>query len=196
MDTDDLASAPRATQAPTVAHRIDRRADGGGVDVSGYVRRVRRLADLSQRELAARLDVSQTSVSRVERDGRADVETFARILGVAGLRLCVVDDAGTVVSPMPADVFRDGAGRRLPAHLDVHAVPEPPTPRMLLHAVDPVPDGGVWHHLRRERDRIRAVSGACAHDEQLTAGAARERRYGNRLGTNDGRRRQDGRVTS
>jgi len=77
---------------------------------------------------------------------------------------------------MPDDVFHDRAGRRRPAHLDVHARPEKPTMKMLLHAADPAPPGGVWHHLREERDRLRRKRGLDVTSEQLTSSVARARR--------------------
>ena len=147
------------------------------LDVSGYVRRTRRLADLSQRDLADALGVSQPTVSRMERGGGISLREFERVLATAGLRLAVVDEAGDTVEPMPTDVFRDRGGRRRPAHLDVHSAPETPTIKMLLHSVDPVPEGGAWHHHREERDRLRAKVGADAHGEQLTLSSARERRF-------------------
>jgi len=145
-------------------------------DTSGHVRRARRLADLSQRDLATRAGLAQSSVARIETGRDVSVRDLARLLAAAGLKLVVVDGQGRMVSPMPADVHRDEAGRRRPAHLDVHALPETPTVKMLLHACDPVPRGGAWHHLRAERDRLRAVAGIDAEQEQLTISAARTRR--------------------
>lgn len=152
-------------------------------DTSGHVRRARRLADLNQRELAARVGLPQSSIARIE-DGRdVSVRDFALMLAVAGLQLAVVDAQGRAVAPMPPDVHRDGAGRRRPAHLDVHALPEPPTTKMLLHACDPVPAGGAWHHLRAERDRLRRLTAADGSSEQLTISGARDRRAHRRPGT-------------
>ncbi|WP_417562555.1 helix-turn-helix domain-containing protein [Microbacterium sp.] len=149
---------------------------GEDVDVSGYVRRARRLADASQRELAAHVGVSQSAVMRIENGGEVGVRQFSRILGTAGLRLAVVDEGGHEVTPMPADVFRDSAGRRHPAHLDVHARPETPTMKMLFRAADPVPAGGSWYHRRPERDRLRERAGRGGRDEQLSVSAAAARR--------------------
>lgn len=151
------------------------RGSGPTLDVSGYVRRARRLADLSQRDLADRLGVNQATIARVESGGALDLDDFVHILGLAGLQLRVFDAQDDEVKPMPDDVFRDRAGRRRPAHLDVHALPEVPTMKMLFRSVDPAPDG-VWHHLRPERDRLRARSGLSARDEQLHPRAARARR--------------------
>lgn len=125
------------------------------IDVSGYVRRARRLADLSQRDLATRVGMAQPTVARVEGGDDLGVRALERILATAGLRLAVVDTAGEAVAPMPADGFRDRAGRRLPAHLDEHAKPENATIAMLLHDCEPLDGRESWHHRRAERDRLR-----------------------------------------
>lgn len=99
-------------------------------DVAGYVRRVRRLADLSQRELAALLGVSRAAVGRMETgEAGVDAETLSQMLGLAGLRLCVVDESGDAVPPVPRDVLRDHAGRHFPSHLDVLPPHDLPTHR-------------------------------------------------------------------
>ncbi|MEJ8278404.1 helix-turn-helix domain-containing protein [Pseudonocardia spirodelae] len=98
-------------------------------DLSGVVRRVRRSADLSQRELAARTGLAPSTIARIESRSLAPaLGTLAAILAVAGLRLVVVDAQGRRVPPMedpPGDDLRDGAGRRFPAHLDVIVDPLP-----------------------------------------------------------------------
>lgn len=92
------------------------------VDVPGLVRRVRRTADLSQRELADELGVDQSTVARWE-SGRSvpDVVQFARALALADLALRVVhgdgdDDEAAPLSHKPP---RDNQRRRYPAHLDL-----------------------------------------------------------------------------
>ena len=145
-------------------------------DLSGYVRRARRLGDFSQRELAAAVGVDQAMIARVECGGDMSVESLARVLAASGLRLQVVDAASNPVEPMPRDVFRDRAGRRRPAHLDVYSAPTTPTTRMLLHDGSPVAPGEAWHHERRERDRIRRRDGVDGAAEQLTVGETRARR--------------------
>ncbi|WP_232827222.1 helix-turn-helix domain-containing protein [Jiangella endophytica] len=87
----------------------------------GIVRRVRRVADLSQRELAARIGVSHSTISRLE-TGRLvpSVATLLRILGVAELMLVVTDADGHVIEPMRMwDEVRDGGDKTFPAHLDL-----------------------------------------------------------------------------
>ncbi|MCZ2846686.1 helix-turn-helix domain-containing protein [Modestobacter sp. VKM Ac-2978] len=90
-----------------------------GVDVAGTLRRLRRLADMSQRELAEASDVSRGRLGRAE-TGRGDLRVgeFARLVSLAGLRLVLLDAQGQEVAPMSASAVRDRAGRRFPAHLD------------------------------------------------------------------------------
>ena len=53
-------------------------------DVGGYVRRARRLADLSQRDLADILGLSRAAVGRLESlPGRVDIPTMEAILALA-----------------------------------------------------------------------------------------------------------------
>jgi hypothetical protein len=75
------------------------------VDVARMVMRVRRLADLSQRDLAARVGLSPSTIARIETgQGAVSVGLFGRLLAVAGLRLLVCS----------AD--EDPAHEREPAH--------------------------------------------------------------------------------
>lgn len=97
-------------------------------DLSGLVRRVRRSADLSQRELAERTGLAPSTIARIESRSLAPaLDTLAAILSVAGLRLVVVDAENRRVPPMedPPGDLRDGAGRRFPSHLDVILDPLP-----------------------------------------------------------------------
>jgi transcriptional regulator with XRE-family HTH domain len=75
----------------------------------GMLRRIRRTADVSQRELAAMLGVAQSTVGRWEAgETSPDLETAARLAGIAGLRLALVDVDDRVVAPMAEDAVRDG----------------------------------------------------------------------------------------
>jgi len=92
----------------------------GGYPLSGMVRRVRRTADMSQRELAKATGLSHTLIAAIETGDRTpSLPALQRILGAAGLRLVVVDHGGHVVLPLETwQDTEDGAGRRYPAHLD------------------------------------------------------------------------------
>ncbi|MDP5184440.1 helix-turn-helix transcriptional regulator [Blastococcus sp. BMG 814] len=88
-------------------------------DLCGLLRRIRRRADLSQREMAARLGVSKSAVAAMEAGTRGvDARLLAAAADLAGLRLVLLDDAGRPVEGMAAGAVRDRAGRRFPAHLD------------------------------------------------------------------------------
>jgi len=88
-------------------------------DLPGYLRRIRRAADLSQRELADQLSVSKSAIAAAEsRVGGLDSRVLARAAELAGLRLILVDEVGTEVMGMADGAVRDEGGRRFPAHLD------------------------------------------------------------------------------
>lgn len=90
-------------------------------EVPGLVRRIRRILDVSQRGLAALLQVSQSVVARWETgrtSPRADV--LQRMLRLAGVSTRFQDSAsGELVEPMRDDGARDRAHRRFPAHCDL-----------------------------------------------------------------------------
>jgi len=91
----------------------------GGLLAPGMVRRIRRMLDLSQRELAEALGTAQATVARWETGAVSpDLESVGRMAALAGLRLALVDAAGAPVEQMATDALRDRAGRRFPAHLD------------------------------------------------------------------------------
>ena len=119
-----------------------------------YLARARRLADLSQRELAALAGVSQSQVAAFESGARrVHADTLDRLLALAGLRLAVVDEQGNEVDPFAVTTARDNAGRRYPAHLDVQP------PDQLPGAWSPRydrPQVRAWYQRREERDRRRA----------------------------------------
>jgi transcriptional regulator with XRE-family HTH domain len=93
--------------------------DGG---IPGMVRRVRRILDVSQRGLAALLEVSQSVVARWE-TGRTSPRAcvMERLLRMARLRAVVQDEDGEAVGPMRADGARTHRGSRYPAHVDLRA---------------------------------------------------------------------------
>lgn len=122
-------------------------------DTGGHLARARRLADLSQRELADVLGVGQASIARWEAGGASiSVAMLARILGLAGLRLEVVNEDGEIAAPVPADAVRDNAGRRFPAHLDVAPPENRPVNRGAGLRYDRAEAKG-WYGLRSTRDR-------------------------------------------
>ncbi|TFV63126.1 XRE family transcriptional regulator [Geodermatophilus sp. DF01-2] len=94
-------------------------------DLSGVLRRIRRRADLSQRQLAAVCGLSQSAVAQAE-SGRRDlpVGALVRAAEQAGLRLALLDAAGREVAGMSPDAVRDRYGRHFPAHLDTHFADE------------------------------------------------------------------------
>lgn len=94
-----------------------------GSAIPGLIRRARRIADVSQRGLAARLGVSQSTVARWESGEVSPSWTVVeRILATAGLRVAVLDEQSVPVTPMSEHRIRDRAGRRLPAHVDPWAM--------------------------------------------------------------------------
>jgi HTH-type transcriptional regulator/antitoxin HipB len=91
----------------------------GEFELAGMLRRIRRRADLSQRELAQRCAVSQSLVAKVETGERdLPVRTLVAAARLAGLRLALLDDGGDEVLGMAVGAVRDTARRRVPAHLD------------------------------------------------------------------------------
>jgi transcriptional regulator with XRE-family HTH domain len=121
---------------------MPRTIDGvtGRFDLGGALRRIRRVADLSQRELAAAAGASAAAIAHAE-TGRRDlpVGVLARAAERAGLRLALLDGAGTELRGMATDTVRDMGGRRFPAHLDTR-----------------YSDEGWWHdahHYGRSRPR-------------------------------------------
>jgi transcriptional regulator with XRE-family HTH domain len=98
----------------------------GPYPIPGLVRRARRIADLSQREMAAAAGVSRSTVARVESgELTPSLDVAQRLLATAGLHLVVVDGEGRIIKPMrEGDETRDGGGRRYPSHLDTILDPE------------------------------------------------------------------------
>ena len=88
--------------------------------IPAMVRRVRRTADLSQRELASRAGISPASVARIETGARLpSLPVLVRILRAASYHLMIVDKHARIVPPLLVwPGIADGAGRRFPAHLD------------------------------------------------------------------------------
>lgn len=127
-------------------------------DGARYIVRARRVADLSQRELAEMVGLSRATVGRLESGAaRVDTGTLAVILETAGLRLAVLDGDGVEVLPVPGDVLRDHAGRRFPGHLDARPPEQPPADRVDSRRGGTPARG--WYHQRPARARRRRRDG-------------------------------------
>lgn len=138
-------------------------------DAGRHLVRARRRADLSQRELAALAGVSPSQVAALESGARrASADLLDRLLGLAGLRLAVLDEEGNEVEPVDVAVVRDRAGRRLPAHLDVQPSYPPPADRVASPRYDREPTVATYR-LREGRDRLRDA-GCRAPADHPTAG--------------------------
>lgn len=126
------------------------------LDPSGMIRRVRRLADLSQRDLAESLGLSAATIAKWESGSRrVELAALESVLGRAGLRLAVLDEFGREIRPVDAGVVRDNGGRHFPAHLDVQPPDVLPQEAISSPRYDRQP-AKAWYHLRRERDVQRA----------------------------------------
>lgn len=127
---------------------------------SAMLRRIRRAADLSQRELAARIGISKSAVAAAE-SGRAglDVRVLTRAAELAGLRLVLVDAEGREVAGMDPDAVRDRGGRLFPAHLDTRYGDEEWWYTHQGHGHDREQPWYTFDRTRRVRNRVRARDG-------------------------------------
>jgi HTH-type transcriptional regulator/antitoxin HipB len=87
-------------------------------DAPALLRRARRLADLSQRDLATRAGVSPSTVAKAELGAGTSFAMLLRLFAAAGMQLVVQDQDGAALAPMRTDCLRDRNSRRYPAHLD------------------------------------------------------------------------------
>jgi len=134
------------------------RAEDEPFDGARFIVRARRMADLSQRELAEAIGLSRATVGRLESGAaRVDTMTLSVILEQAGLRLAVVDGDGQEVTPIPSDVLRDHGGRRFPGHLDARPPLEAPADRVDSRRGGPPARG--WYHQRPARAYRRGRQG-------------------------------------
>jgi transcriptional regulator with XRE-family HTH domain len=91
----------------------------GSFDLAGTLRRIRRAADLSQRQLADAIGSSAAAIGAAEAGSRdLPAGLLARAAETAGLRLALLDAQGQEVAGMADDAVRDLGYRRYPAHLD------------------------------------------------------------------------------
>jgi transcriptional regulator with XRE-family HTH domain len=130
----------------------------GMYPVAGLVRRVRRIADMSQRQMARFAKVAPSTIGRVEAGSMVpSLDLLERILSAAGLYLAVVDQDGHVVQPMADwDDTRDGAERRYPAHLDTILDPRPGEWWADVYGLARPPE--TFHRDRAHRDAQRRRS--------------------------------------
>ena len=119
------SETPRTDETPDsrdVSEALGTNSPSGppGFDVVGIILRCRRTADLSQRELAAVLGVSASTVARWETGERIpNAVTVGKIAELAGYRLGLFDHHDEPVKAAPRETLRDRGGRRIPPHLDV-----------------------------------------------------------------------------
>jgi transcriptional regulator with XRE-family HTH domain len=143
----------------------------GEYPAAGLVRRARRLADLSQRQMARLAGVAPSTIGKVE-SGRMSpsLELFQRLIGTAELCLVVIDRDRRLVLPMgeSADT-RDGAERRYPSHLDTILDPRPGEWWADGFGLARPPE--TFHRNRHTRDVLRQRS-----REQLRAAQQKDRR--------------------
>lgn len=93
-------------------------------DVAGLIRRARREARLSQREMASMIGVSQSTIARAETgDAVVTVPVLLAALAVGGIDLIACGADGEVLT-MRSDALRDRGGRSLPAHLHCRVASE------------------------------------------------------------------------
>jgi transcriptional regulator with XRE-family HTH domain len=134
-------------------------------DLPGSLRRIRRLADLSQRELAAAAGISPSTVGHAESGARdLSVRLMADMAELAGLRLALLDRSGGEVGPMSDEAIRDSAGRLFPAHLDTRYSDEG-----WWHGPHRYDREQPWYTFTRRRDirdRVRRRTGT-PEDHQL-----------------------------
>jgi HTH-type transcriptional regulator/antitoxin HipB len=91
-------------------------------DAAALLRRARRIADLSQRDLAARAGVSRSAVAKAELGAGTSFAMMLSLFAAAGIKFVPTDQWGEAIAPMRNDSLRDAGDRRYPAHLDPASV--------------------------------------------------------------------------
>lgn len=96
-------------------------------DAGVQLRRARRIARLSQRELAARAQVPLSTLARIESGLTADprVSTLVALFAAADCRLTVLSRVNHELPEHPWESRRDYGIRHFPAHLDLWPVNYP-----------------------------------------------------------------------
>lgn len=130
----------------------------GGYRLSEILRRVRRTADMSQRELAKYARVGKSTVAAIEAATISPaIGTLQRLLNAANYQLVVVDATGWLVLPLQVwQGITDGAGNRYPAHLDVVLDPEYGQWWADVYGLTSPPE--TYHRNRADRDYRRRLS--------------------------------------
>src|SRR5690606_23601880 len=93
-----------------------RAGQAAGLDLPAVLRSLRRQADLSQRELAARSGVPPSTVASIESGESANPRagTVYRLVAATGARLAIVTADGSEPVRLTTDDWYDQAGRRFP----------------------------------------------------------------------------------
>jgi transcriptional regulator with XRE-family HTH domain len=145
------------------------------LDLPGVLRRIRRHADLSQRDLARVLGTSKSSVAAIESGDRGmDVRLLARAAELCGLRFGLLGPDGLEVSAMAPNSVRDHGGRRFPAHLDT--VPSEERWWRYEHRFDRPRPSFTFDRSREGRESARGVDGRPAdHHEHRSGDSFAER---------------------
>jgi HTH-type transcriptional regulator/antitoxin HipB len=127
-------------------------------DLPGSLRRIRRVADLSQRELARAAGLSAAAVAHAELGSRdLRVGQLVQAAACARLRLALLDVDGVEVLAMADDTVRDMGGRHFPAHLDTCLAEDRPS--RLEERSDRRRPTYTFDRDRAFRDRERAANG-------------------------------------
>ena len=91
-----------------------------GFEAAGFVRRIRQMTGIGQRELVWRARLSHSTVARAETGAlMPSLAVLRRLLAVAALHLVVVTEDGTVVPPL--------------SDYEPGSRPAPPAPRRYAH---------------------------------------------------------------
>lgn len=157
-------------------------------DLGALLRALRRAADLSQRQLAERASVPQSTVARIEAGKYVNpsFRTVEQIVQAAGGSLSISHGPAAApegrakqaptdgVDQVPHDHLTDAGGRRYPAHLDVRATfPMLGRDRKLLDSGKAV----LTFHLERgtrddRRQRAQRADALAIERDELAAGRA------------------------
>lgn len=183
--------APRGGRSATGAGRSSAPSKVPPFDAAGLLRRARRNAQMSQREMAEAIGVGKSTIAEAERDGGSvTLPILLAALAVGGIELVAMDWGGEVEVMRP-DALRDRRNRKLPAHLDAWVPSEnaraPEHWKSSRHRNAPVrwalrPPGGWIEHLPLHHPGPEDIAMAARADADRRAfeRARYEARYGRR----------------